>query len=173
VVGVSKAYITRVGAGPFPSEDHTELGEQIRKAGNEFGSVTGRPRRCGWFDVPLLRYTAEVNGFDSLIITKLDVLDELESIPVCVAYEVDGKTVTQMPASTRRMLAIKPIFEKLPGWKSSTRGITSLSQLPPQARDYLRFLEEKTAVEIGSVSNGPERNETMIVPGSKLEQLLS
>lgn len=172
VVGVSKAYITRVGAGPFPSEDHTELGEQIRKAGNEFGSVTGRPRRCGWFDVPLLRYTAEVNGFDSLIITKLDVLDELESIPVCVAYEVDGKTVTQMPASTRRMLAIKPVFEKLPGWKKSTRGITSLSQLPSQARDYLKFLEEKTGVEIGSVSNGPERNETMIVPGSKLERLL-
>jgi adenylosuccinate synthase len=173
VVGVSKAYITRVGAGPFPSEDHTELGEQIRKAGNEFGSVTGRPRRCGWFDVPLLRYTAEVNGFDSLIITKLDVLDDLESIPVCVAYEVDGKTVTQMPASTRRMAAIKPIFEKLPGWKRSTRGITSLSQLPPHAQDYLKFLEEKTGVEIGSVSNGPERNETMIVPGSKLEQLLS
>src|SRR4051794_13172404 len=172
VVGVSKAYITRVGAGPFPSEDHTELGEQIRKAGNEFGSVTGRPRRCGWFDVPLLRYTAEVNGFDSLIITKLDVLDELETIPVCVAYEVDGKTVTQMPASTRRMLAIKPIFEKLPGWKQSTRGLTNLNQLPKQAQDYLHFLEEKTGVEVGSVSNGPERNETMIVPGSKLERLL-
>jgi len=172
VVGVSKAYITRVGAGPFPSEDHTELGEQIRKAGNEYGSVTGRPRRCGWFDVPLLRYTAEVNGFDSLIITKLDVLDELESIPVCVAYEVDGKTLTQMPASTRRMLALKPIFEKLPGWKQSTRGVTQLSQLPAKAQDYLKFLEEKTGVEIGSVSNGPERNETMIVPGSKLEGLL-
>ncbi len=90
IIGVSKAYITRVGAGPFPSEDHTELGEKIRQAGNEFGSVTGRPRRCGWFDVPLLRYTAEVNGFDSLIITKLDVLDDLDEIPVCVAYEVDG-----------------------------------------------------------------------------------
>jgi adenylosuccinate synthase len=173
VVGVSKAYITRVGAGPFPSEDHTELGEHIRKAGNEFGSVTGRPRRCGWFDVPLLRYTAEVNGFDSLIITKLDVLDELDSIPVCVAYEVDGKTMTQMPASTRRMGAIKPIFEKLPGWKRSTRGVTSLTQLPKEALDYLSFLEEMTGVEVGSVSNGPERNETMIFPGSNLERLLS
>ncbi|MFL6415469.1 MAG: adenylosuccinate synthase [Bryobacteraceae bacterium] len=172
VVGVSKAYITRVGAGPFPSEDQTEVGEQIRKAGNEYGSVTGRPRRCGWFDVPLLRYTAEVNGFDSLIITKLDVLDELESIPVCVAYEVDGKTVTQMPASTRRMMAIKPIFEQLPGWKQSTRGVTQLSQLPKEARRYLDLLADKTGVEIGSVSNGPERNETMIVPGSKLERLL-
>ncbi|MDQ2773874.1 MAG: adenylosuccinate synthase, partial [Acidobacteriota bacterium] len=135
ILGVSKAYITRVGAGPFPSEDHTEVGEQIRRAGNEFGSVTGRPRRCGWFDVPLLRYTAEVNGFDSLIITKLDVLDELDEIPVCVAYEVDGTVITHMPASTRRMEAIKPVFERVPGWKQSTRNASKLSDLPKQARD--------------------------------------
>ena len=173
IIGVSKAYITRVGAGPFPSEDLTALGEQIRRAGNEYGSVTGRPRRCGWFDVPLLRYTAEVNGFDSLIITKLDVLDDLDEVPVCVAYEVDGKVITHMPASTRKMDAIKPVFERVPGWKTKTQGITHLSDLPARARDYLRFLEEKTGVEIGSVSNGPERSETMIVPGSKLEQLLS
>ena len=173
IIGVSKAYITRVGAGPFPSEDLTELGEKIRKAGNEFGSVTGRPRRCGWFDVPLLRYTGEVNGFDSLVITKLDVLDELETIPVCVAYEVDGQTVTQMPASTRRMDAIKPIFEHLPGWNRSTRGITKIENLPTEAHRYLEFLEEKTGIEVGSISNGPERNETMFVPGSKLERLLS
>jgi adenylosuccinate synthase len=173
IIGVSKAYITRVGAGPFPSEDLTEMGEQIRRAGDEFGSVTGRPRRCGWFDVPLLRYTAEVNGFDSLIITKLDVLDDLDEIPVCVAYEVDGAVMTQMPASTRRMEAIKPIFERLPGWKRSTRATTGLRELPERAKQYLNFLEDKTGVEIGSVSNGPERNETMIVPGSKLEKLLS
>ena len=172
IVGVSKAYITRVGSGPFPSEDLTEVGERIRKAGNEFGAVTGRPRRCGWFDVPLLRYTAEVNGFDSLIITKLDVLDELESIPVCVAYEIDGKKVTHMPSSTRGMETIRPVYEHLPGWKTVTRGTTTLSALPQQAKDYLRFLEEKTGVEIGSVSNGPERSETMIVPGSRLERLL-
>jgi adenylosuccinate synthase len=172
IVGVSKAYITRVGSGPFPSEDHTEVGEHIRTAGNEFGAVTGRPRRCGWFDVPLLRYTAEVNGFDSLIITKLDVLDDLETIPVCVAYEVDGKIMTQMPSSTRGMEAIRPIFDQLPGWKTSTRGTTQLSALPTRAKDYLQFLEEKTGVEIGSVSNGPERSETMIVPGSKLAKLL-
>jgi adenylosuccinate synthase len=172
IVGVSKAYITRVGAGAFPSEDTTEVGEMIRRAGNEFGSVTGRPRRCGWFDVPLLRYTAEVNGFDSLIITKLDVLDELEEIPVCVAYEVDGKVVTQMPASARRMEAIRPVYERLPGWKAKTQGIAQISKLPPTAQTYLKFLEERTGVEIGSVSNGPERNETMIVPGSKLEKLL-
>jgi adenylosuccinate synthase len=173
IVGVSKAYITRVGAGPFPSEDLGEAGEKIRRAGNEFGSVTGRPRRCGWFDVPLLRYTAEVNGFDSLIITKLDVLDDLAEIPVCVAYEVNGKVMTQMPASTQAMEAIKPIFETLPGWKTKTQGIASLDALPKQAQAYLKFLSEKTEVEIGSVSNGPERNETMIVPGSKLEKLLN
>jgi adenylosuccinate synthase len=173
IIGVSKAYITRVGAGPFPSEDLTELGEKIRQAGNEFGSVTGRPRRCGWFDVPLLRYTAEVNGFDSLIITKLDVLDDLAEIPVCVAYEVDGKKLVHMPASTRRMEAIKPIFETLPGWKQSTRGATKISELPKEAQRYLEFLEERTGVEVGSVSIGPERNETMIVTGSKLERLLA
>ena len=173
IIGVSKAYITRVGAGPFPSEDHTELGEKIRRAGNEFGSVTGRPRRCGWFDVPLLRYTAEVNGFDSLIITKMDVLDDLDEVPVCVAYEVDGKVITHMPASTRKMEAIKPVFERLPGWKQKTQGITRPEDLPQRAKDYLNFLEEKTGVEIGSVSNGPERSETMILPGSKLERLLS
>jgi adenylosuccinate synthase len=173
IIGVSKAYITRVGAGPFPSEDLTEMGEKIRQAGHEFGSVTGRPRRCGWFDVPLLRYTAEVNGFDSLIITKLDVLDDLDEVPVCVAYEVDGNVMTQMPASTRRMEAIKPIFERLPGWKRSTRTCTDLNDLPERAKQYLKFLEEKTGIEIGSVSNGPARHETMIVPGSKLEKLLS
>ena len=172
IIGVSKVYITRVGAGPFPSEDLTHLGEKIRQAGNEFGSVTGRPRRCGWFDVPLLRYTAEVNGFDSLIITKLDVLDDLDEIPVCVAYEVDGKTITHMPASTRAMEAIKPVFERLPGWKQKTQGITRPENLPKRAQEYLNFLEQRTGVEIGSVSNGPERSETIVLPGSKLERLL-
>ena len=101
VIGVSKAYITRVGSGPFPSEAKDEMGEQIRKAGNEFGSVTGRPRRCGWFDVPLLRYTAMVNGFDSLIVTKLDVLDELDEIPVCVGYKRGGMETDEMPATNK------------------------------------------------------------------------
>ena len=172
IIGVSKAYITRVGAGPFPSEDTTELGDKIRIAGNEFGSVTGRPRRCGWFDVPLLRYTAEVNGFDSLVITKMDVLDELDEIPVCVAYELDGQRTELMPASTSRVSAIKPVYERLPGWKQSTRGVSRIVDLPLQARKYVDFLESKTGVEIGSVSNGPERNETMFVAGSKLEKLL-
>ncbi|WP_031495651.1 adenylosuccinate synthase [Bryobacter aggregatus] len=173
IIGVSKAYITRVGAGPFPSEIHGEQGDQIRKAGNEFGSVTGRPRRCGWFDVPLLRYTATINGFDSMIITKLDVLDDLTEIPVCVGYEIDGKAITDMPATNEEVSKIVPVYETLPGWKSPTKGITDLNQIPKAAMDYLKFLEKQTGVEVGCVSNGPERNETIIVPGSKLAALLA
>jgi adenylosuccinate synthase len=173
IIGVSKAYITRVGAGPFPSEIEGEAGDRIRKAGNEFGSVTGRPRRCGWFDVPLLRYTAVINGFDSMIITKLDVLDTLTEIPVCVGYKVDGVEVTDMPATNEEVARIEPVYEVLPGWNTPTKGITSLDQIPTKAMDYLKFLEAKTGVEVGCVSNGPERNETIIVPGSRLAALLS
>jgi adenylosuccinate synthase len=172
IIGVSKAYITRVGAGPFPSEIDGAVGDQIRKAGNEFGSVTGRPRRCGWFDVPLLRYTATINGFDSMIITKLDVLDELTEIPVCVGYEVDGKRVENMPATNAGISNIKPVYELLPGWNTSTKAITALDKLPARAIDYLKFLEQTTGVEVGCVSVGPERNETIIVPGSRLASLL-
>lgn len=172
IVGVSKAYITRVGAGPFPSEETGDMGERIRKAGNEFGSVTGRPRRCGWFDVPLLRYTAMVNGFDSLIVTKLDVLDELNEIPVCVGYEVKGRRVEEMPATNAGMDAIRPVYETLPGWRRTTRGVSSYTDLPAAARDYLRFLEERSGVEVGCVSTGPERSETMVLSGSRLARLL-
>jgi adenylosuccinate synthase len=172
VIGVSKAYVTRVGAGPFPTELHDEFGEHIRQRGNEFGSVTGRPRRCGWFDVPLLRYTLAINGFDSLVVTKLDVLDELDSIRVCVAYKVDGEVVEDMPATGHRMSRIEPVYETLPGWKSSTRSLTNPAQLPQRAKDYLNFLEERTGVEIGCISTGPERTETVIHPGSRLAQLI-
>lgn len=171
IVGVSKAYITRVGSGPFPSESLDEYGEIIRKAGNEYGAVTGRPRRCGWFDVPLLRYTAEVNGFDSLIMTKLDVLDDLDEIPVCVAYRVDGKETGEMPSTFRGMQAIRPVYQTLPGWKSPTRGFSDFDALPEKARRYLEFLERKTGVEVGCVSTGPERTETIVRKGSKLEKL--
>jgi adenylosuccinate synthase len=172
VVGVSKAYITRVGAGPFPSEDHGEIGERIRKAGNEYGSVTGRPRRCGWFDVPLLKYTAMVNGFASIIITKLDVLDELEEIPVCVGYRLKGKNIDEMPATNAGIEAVETTYEKLPGWHTSTRGVSSYDELPGRAKDYIQFLGDRTGVEVGCVSTGPERTQTMILPGSKLEKLL-
>lgn len=172
IIGVSKAYITRVGAGPFPSEDHGEDGERIRAAGKEFGSVTGRPRRCGWFDVPLLRYTAMVNGFDSLIVTKLDVLDELQEIRVCVGYRTNGRAVEEMPATNAAIEALEPVFETLPGWRQSTRGVSTYRDLPSVARDYLRFLEERSGVEVGCVSTGPERSETMVLTGSKLARLL-
>jgi adenylosuccinate synthase len=172
VIGVAKAYITRVGGGPFPSEAHDEVGESIRKAGNEFGSVTGRPRRCGWFDAPLLRYTAMINGFDSLIVTKLDVLDHLATIPVCVAYEIDGKRVTEMPARQEQLLRVKPVYEDLPGWQTSTRGVKDFSELPDLAKRYLGFLEKQTGVETGCVSTGPERTETMVIAGSRLEKLI-
>lgn len=173
ILGVSKAYITRVGAGPFPSETEDEGGTILRREGNEFGAVTGRPRRCGWFDVPLLRYTTTVNGFDSLIITKLDVLDSFERIPVCVGYRLAGSMIEEMPATHAEIEAIQPVYEYLPGWNTVTRGICDFDTLPAKAKDYLHFLEEKTGVEVGAVSTGPERNETMILPGSRLEQLLS
>jgi adenylosuccinate synthase len=173
IIGVSKAYITRVGAGSFPTEEHGEAGHQIRQRGNEFGSVTGRPRRCGWFDVPLARYTGAVNGLDTLIVTKLDVMDELAEIPVCVGYRLGGKAMHDMPATRREMEAIEPVYEKLPGWRSNTKGVTDVKALPEAARRYLDFLEEKAAIEIGAVSTGPERTETIVRPGSKLARLLA
>ncbi|BDC49075.1 adenylosuccinate synthetase [Bryobacterales bacterium F-183] len=173
IIGVSKAYITRVGAGPFPSESLDAMGDLIRKRGNEFGSVTGRPRRCGWFDVPLLKYTAAVNGFDSLIITKLDVLDELDEVPVCIGYKINGKLTTdEMPATNRGIESIEPVYERLPGWKTETRGVTDFDKLPDAAKRYIDLLEAQTGVEVGCVSTGPERNETLVRPGSKLSKLL-
>ena len=172
VIGVSKAYITRVGGGPFPSEAQGEAGEALRSLGHEFGAVTGRPRRCGWFDAPLLRYTAAINGFDSLVITKLDVLDQFEEIPVCVRYHLAGQEITEMPATCRGMGAVEAVYEKLPGWRSSTSGITSYRALPAKAKDYLKFLREQTGVEVGCISTGAERKQTIVAPGSKLERLL-
>jgi adenylosuccinate synthase len=172
VIGVSKAYITRVGTGPFPSESKDAAGDLLRREGNEYGSVTGRPRRCGWFDAPLLRYTAMVNGFDSLFITKLDVLDQLAKIPVCVGYWLDGKEVEEMPATYRQLEGVEPLYEKLPGWQTSTRGITRYEDLPAKAQAYLKFLEDRAGVEIGAVSTGPERTETIIRAGSKLGRVI-
>ncbi len=173
IVGVSKAYITRVGGGPFPSEDKGEDGEKIREAGLEFGSVTGRARRCGWFDIPLMRYTAMINGFDSLIVTKLDVLDGFDEIKVCTAYKAHGVVIETMPAENLLLEQIEPVYETLPGWPEPTSGITTFSELPKNAKDYIEFLERRTGVEVGCVSTGPERMETIIRPGSKLERLLA
>ncbi len=172
VIGVSKAYITRVGTGPFPTESQDGAGDLLRREGNEFGSVTGRPRRCGWFDAPLLRYAAMVNGFDTLMITKLDVLDQLDEIPVCTGYKLHGAKIDEMPATYRALEAVEPVYETLPGWRTSTRGIAKFEELPERARDYLTFLENAAGVEIGGVSTGPERMETIVRPGSKLDQLI-
>jgi adenylosuccinate synthase len=171
VIGVSKAYITRVGGGPFPTEALDAMGDHIRDRGNEFGSVTGRPRRCGWFDAPLLRYTAMINGFDSTVITKLDVLDELEKVPVCVAYRAGKNRIDEIPATIQGLEGLEPVYECLPGWQTSTAGISSFDQLPARAKDYIRFLETQTGVEVGCISTGPERNQTVVVPGSRFEQL--
>jgi adenylosuccinate synthase len=171
VVGISKAYITRVGGGPFPSEALDTKGEHIRKRGNEFGSVTGRPRRCGWFDAPLLRYSAMINGFDTLVMTKLDVLDELDTIPVCVEYKLDGKALRAMPSTTRELDHITAVYEYLPGWKESTKGISDFANLPVKAQEYVRALEKLTKVEVGCISTGPERTETIVRPGTKFEEL--
>ncbi len=172
IIGVSKAYNTRVGSGPFPTESTDATGDLLRREGNEFGAVTGRPRRCGWFDVPLLKYTAMVNGFDTLFIMKLDVLDILDQIPVCVGYRLRGEEVTEMPATYRALEAIEPVYEMMPGWRTSTRGIFRFDELPAEARSYLKFLEDRTGVEVGGVSTGPERNETIVRAGSKLERLI-
>jgi adenylosuccinate synthase len=172
VLGVSKAYITRVGSGPFPTEDHGPAGDQLRKVGHEYGAVTGRPRRCGWFDVPLLRYTATINGFDSLIITKLDVLDALEEIPVCVGYRLHGQPITEMPATRDGFDKVETVYQHLPGWKTPTNAVTRYEELPKLAKDYLSYLAQQVGVEVGCVSVGPDRDQTMFIAGSKMEKLL-
>jgi adenylosuccinate synthase len=165
VIGVTKAYCTRVGGGPFPTELNGELGDAIRKRGNEFGAVTGRPRRCGWVDLPLLRYSAMINGISWWVVTKLDVLDELAEIPVCVAYKINGKKATAIPADAGSFDKIECVYETLPGWKTSTEGITEFDKLPKKAQDYLRFLEKESGASIGMVSTGPDRDQTMFMEG--------
>ena len=163
VIGISKAYCTRVGEGPFPSEDKGPLGEQLRVRGKEYGAVTGRPRRTGWLDLPLLNYSAMINGITWLVVTKLDVLDELAEIPVCVGYRVNGKMTTEIPAQSSGYDAIECVYQKFPGWRSSTVGITQFDKLPKAAREYMAFLEKATEAKIGMISTGPDRDHTMIL----------
>jgi adenylosuccinate synthase len=172
VIGVSKAYITRVGGGPFPTEALDSTGDMIRQRGNEFGAVTGRPRRCGWFDVPLLRYSAAINGFDSLVVTKLDVLDEFDSIPVCTGYRSGTREVAEMPPTVAEIEKVEPVYEYVPGWRTATFGISVYDDLPEKAKDYVAFLESRTGVEVGCISTGPERNQTIVRPGSRFEKLV-
>ncbi len=165
VISVSKAYVTRVGGGPFPTEIHDPVGDQLRARGNEYGAVTGRPRRCGWLDIPLLRYSNQVNGAEWLVVTKLDVLDELAEIPVCIGYETGGKVTDEIPADVLGLEQIKPVYTTLKGWRQSTEGITEFDKLPRAAQEYLRFQERESGACIGMVSTGPDRDQTMVLPG--------
>jgi adenylosuccinate synthase len=164
VISVTKAYVTRVGEGPFPTEIHDAVGDHLRARGQEYGAVTGRPRRCGWLDMPLLRYSNQVNGAEWLVVTKLDVLDELDEIPVCVAYEINGKRTDEIPADVNGLEQIKPVYTTLKGWHTSTEGITDFDKLPQAAQDYLRFQEKESGAKIAMVSTGPDRDQTLFLP---------
>jgi len=164
VVGVTKAYCTRVGEGPFPTEAKDATGEAIRKKGNEFGAVTGRPRRTGWLDLPLLRYSNMINGTSWLVVTKLDVLDELAEIPVCVGYKIDGKETQQVPAQISGFEKLEPVFARQPGWQTSTSGINHHDALPAKAKNYLQFVEKESGAKIGIISTGPDREQTIFMP---------
>ena len=164
VIAVTKAYVTRVGGGPFPTEIHDPVGDHLRARGNEYGAVTGRPRRCGWLDIPLLRYSNQVNGAEWLVVTKMDVLDQLEEIPVCIGYEVDGRISDVIPADVLGLEQVKPAYTKLKGWRTSTEGVTEFDKLPKAAQEYLRFQERESGAKIGMVSTGPDREQTMILP---------
>jgi adenylosuccinate synthase len=175
VLGIVRTYTTRVGEGPFPTEmvaGEEELGQLIRERGREYGASTGRPRRCGWFDAFATRYAAEINGFTSVALTKLDVLDALDEIKVCIGYKLNGKTCESLPSVSQDLRRIEPIYATLPGWKSSTLGMTEISSLPTEARSYVNFLSEQIGTEIGLVSTGPERMQTIIVHDSALGKWL-
>jgi adenylosuccinate synthase len=172
VIGVTKAYCTRVGEGPFPTELFGSAGDEIRKRGNEFGAVTGRPRRCGWLDLPLLRYSGMINGTAWLVVTKMDVLDSLQEIPVCVGYKVNGKATDEIPAEASGWDKIECLYKTMPGWHTETKGIGDLNKLPKAASEYLSFIEKETGARIGMISTGPGREETIFVD-EFLEQLQS
>ena len=165
VIGVTKAYVTRVGEGPFPTEIADSQGDLLRARGQEYGAVTGRPRRTGWLDLPLLRYSNMINSTEWLVVTKMDVMDECAEIPVCTHYKIDGKVTDVIPADIRGFRAIEPVYTTLPGWKSSTAGITEYDKLPKAAQDYLSFIAKESGAAIGMISTGPDRAETMMVNG--------
>jgi adenylosuccinate synthase len=163
VIGILKAYTTRVGSGPFPTELFDEDGEALRKIGGEVGVTTGRNRRCGWFDAPIARYAVRVNGLTDFFLTKLDVLTGWEKIPVCVAYEIDGKRIEDLPASQSDFHHAKPIYEYLPGWKENVSKARSVADLPKNAQEYVKFLEKISGAPMSAIGVGPGRNETIVV----------
>ena len=163
VIGITKAYCTRVGEGPFPTEDNTDAGDNLRKRGNEYGAVTGRPRRTGWLDLPLLHYSGMINGTSWLVVTKLDVLDDLAEIPVCVGYKIDGKSTTEAPAQASGYEKIECVYRKLPGWNTSTEGVKEYDKLPKPAREYLAFVAKESGAKVGMISTGPDRDHTILM----------
>ncbi|MBS4026842.1 MAG: adenylosuccinate synthase [Clostridia bacterium] len=163
VLGVVKAYTTRVGEGPFPTELQDELGEAIRKAGWEFGTTTGRPRRCGWFDVVMFKYSVRISGIDHVALTKLDVLDQLETIKVCVGYNHRGQVITSFPTSLKALAECEPVYEELPGWLEDTSRARSVSDLPENAQKYIKRIEELTGVKAAIIAVGPKREQTIVV----------
>ncbi len=173
-IGVLKAYTTRVGGGPFPTELTGDTGERLRRRGNEFGTVTGRPRRCGWFDSVAASYACMLNGIDGVALTKLDILDDLDEIPVCVGYSIGGTVTRDFPASLDALAAAEPVYETLPGWKQPTTGLLEHAELPPAAHAYVRFLESQVGAPVVMISTGPRREETILRSDSPvLERLTS
>jgi adenylosuccinate synthase len=162
VIGIVKAYTTRVGAGPFPTELFDEWGELLRKTGHEFGTTTGRPRRCGWYDAPIARYSARINGLTDFVLTKLDVLTGIEQIPVCVAYEVDGKRVEEVPVSQSDFHHAKPIYEMFAGWDEDISGCKTFESLPKNAQDYVLALENISGCRISAIGVGPQRDAIIV-----------
>src|SRR5215218_6283869 len=162
VLGVVKAYTTRVGEGPFPTELSGDMGNRLRESGSEYGAVTGRPRRCGWYDAVAVRYAARINGLDGLALTKLDVLDGLEQISICTSYRCGGRTLTEFPSDVRQLAACEPVYESMPGWTTPTAGIREFDRLPDAAKRYIARLEEISGVRAAIVSTGSERDDTIV-----------
>ena len=163
VLGITKAYTTRVGSGPFPTELKNKIGELLGKRGKEFGTVTARKRRCGWFDGVLVRQTIKIAGINGIALTKLDVLDEIDEIKVCIQYELNGKKIDYLPSSSEDQFKIKPIYKTFPGWKSQTRGIRNIQDLPEKAKNYIYALEDFIGAKISSISTSPERDDTILI----------
>ena len=163
VLGITKAYTTRVGEGPFPTELNDNIGELLGTRGKEFGTVTNRKRRCGWFDGVLVRQTIKISGIDGIALTKLDVLDELDEIKMCIHYELDGKKINYLPAAVEDQLKIKPIYKTFPGWRKSTNGIKNMDDLPENAKNYIYAIEDFIETKISSVSTSPEREDTILI----------
>jgi adenylosuccinate synthase len=163
VVGIAKAYTTRVGSGPFPTELTDEIGQSLATRGNEFGSTTGRARRCGWFDAAALKRSVQINGIDGLCLTKLDVMDNLEEIKICVGYIRNGKEYDILPFGSDLVVACEPIYETIPGWSDSTKGVTNYDELPAAAKNYLKRIEEIVETPIDIISTGPDRTETILI----------